>query len=174
MIKYMTYLLAGFFIACVSALAAEPDIQTPSPVIYLADNLDESRNLGWCIDTVGRGYNDRLHAHSCKPQGGDVQFTFLEDTEQIQSVAFPEKCMAVNDRNNAQTTLGLEDCDMADQAQQFVVASDNGFIKLKSSDATCLGVGAESKAAGPFMSRDLVLESCDELPVERKRWTVQN
>ncbi|NRB29925.1 MAG: hypothetical protein HRU27_04945, partial [Rhizobiaceae bacterium] len=70
-------------VAGVPALAADPDLKTPSPVIYLADNLDEKDNLGWCIDTVGRGLSDRLHAHSCKPRGGDVQFKFDAQTGQI-------------------------------------------------------------------------------------------
>lgn len=52
-----------------TASAAPPDLKTPAPVIFLADNLDENQNLGFCIDTVGRGLSDRLHAHSCKPQG---------------------------------------------------------------------------------------------------------
>ena len=37
------------------AYSAPPDLKTPTPVVYLADNLDEQDNLGFCIDTVGRG-----------------------------------------------------------------------------------------------------------------------
>ena len=37
-------------------------IQTPSPVIHLAENLDEQDQLGYCIDTRGRGFNVDLHA----------------------------------------------------------------------------------------------------------------
>ena len=55
---------------------------------------DEADDLGWCIDTIGRGMSDRLHAHSCKPRGGDVQFRLSETTGQIASVAFEGKCMA--------------------------------------------------------------------------------
>ena len=47
-----------------AAYSAPPDLKTPTPVIYLADNLDEQDNLGFCIDTVGRGFAERLHAHS--------------------------------------------------------------------------------------------------------------
>lgn len=56
------------------ALADTPELRTPPPVIYLSDNLDEVDRLGWCIDTRGRGFSEHLQAHSCKPQGGDVQF----------------------------------------------------------------------------------------------------
>ena len=51
-----------------ATMASEANIKTPSPVIHLKDNLDETDGLGWCIDTVGRGYAETLHAHSCKPQ----------------------------------------------------------------------------------------------------------
>lgn len=47
---------------------------TPAPVIHLADNLDEADGLGWCIDTVGRGFNTALQVHSCKPQGATCSF----------------------------------------------------------------------------------------------------
>ncbi|WP_159020052.1 hypothetical protein [Algibacter sp. L3A6] len=53
-----------------------PIIQTPAPLIHLADNLDEQDELGWCIDTQGNGFAENLHAHSCKPDGGDVQFYY--------------------------------------------------------------------------------------------------
>ena len=68
----MWFCLAFLVCLAASAYAAPPDLQTPAPVVYLADNLDEQDKLGWCIDTVGRGFGERLHAHSCKPRGGDV------------------------------------------------------------------------------------------------------
>ena len=54
-----------------AAYSEAPNIQTPSPVLYLANNLDEPDQLGYCLDTVGRGQSDRAHVHSCKPRGGD-------------------------------------------------------------------------------------------------------
>lgn len=48
----------------VSAVAAPPELQTPEPVIYLADNIDEKDALGWCIDTLGRGWSEQLQTHS--------------------------------------------------------------------------------------------------------------
>ena len=76
-------------------LAASPNLQTPSPVIYLADNLDEERNLGYCLDTRGRGFSERMHAHSCKPRGGDVQFIYQRESSQIRSATFDSKCVVV-------------------------------------------------------------------------------
>ena len=58
--------------------AAPPNILTPAPVIYLADNLDEQDQLGWCIDTKGRGFSDRLHAHSCKQRGVTYNFFLIK------------------------------------------------------------------------------------------------
>jgi len=72
------FLLASLI--SLSANAAPPELQTPEPVIYLADNIDEKDNLGWCIDTLGRGWSEQLQTHSCKPQGGDVQFFYNKET----------------------------------------------------------------------------------------------
>ena len=71
-----------------TGVADEPDIQTKGTVIYLADNLNEEAKLGWCIDTYGRGFSDQLHSHSCKPEGGDTQFSFDVNSGMIQSVEF--------------------------------------------------------------------------------------
>ncbi|MEP3045222.1 MAG: hypothetical protein ABJL55_04815 [Roseibium sp.] len=47
-----------------AAQAEPPVLQTPAPVIFLADNMDEKDDLGWCIDTLGRGFGERLQTHS--------------------------------------------------------------------------------------------------------------
>ena len=80
-----------------SIFGTEPYIKTPSPVIYLENNLDEKDNLGYCLDTIGRGFADKLHAHSCKPRGGDVQFKYGYDQKRIQSATFEGKCVEVID-----------------------------------------------------------------------------
>ena len=64
------------FIFMNEGIASIPNIKTPAPVIYLEDNLGEKDQLGYCIDTKGRGFGEKLHAHSCKPRGGDVQFRY--------------------------------------------------------------------------------------------------
>ena len=89
-------ILLLLFIPIVSFGQKSPILQTPSPVIYLADNLDEQDQLGYCIDTRGRGFNEKLHAHSCKPRGGDVQFLYKKETLQICSVAFPGYCIEMH------------------------------------------------------------------------------
>ena len=88
-----------------AAYSAPPDLQTPAPVIYLADNLDEQDNLGFCIDTVGRGFSERLHAHSCKPRGGDVQFDY--DRRRIVSATYAGKCATLQAPAAAGVSLGI-------------------------------------------------------------------
>ncbi len=60
-------------VAASTSSAAPPDLRTAAPVIRLSDNLDEAEGIGWCINTIGRGLSDRLHAHSCKHHVDDLQ-----------------------------------------------------------------------------------------------------
>ncbi|WP_306146267.1 ricin-type beta-trefoil lectin domain protein [Roseibium sp. MMSF_3412] len=143
------------------ALAEAPDLKTPAPVIYLADNLDEADNLGWCIDTQGRGFGENLHAHSCKPRGGDVQFTFDAASGQIRSVAFDGKCMELIAPGDPAIAFGLRDCADGKAEQVFAFDPASGHITPGSQPADCVAAGAASRAAGPFMSRDLILAPCE-------------
>ncbi len=165
----MTAIAATTGIACAEA----PNLQTKGIVIHLADNLDEADKLGWCIDTLGRGWSDQLQAHSCKPQGGDVQFGYRTDLMQIYSVAFEGKCMALVDEENAEVPLGLIDCDPASANQQFSYDAADGRFSLNNAPEQCVIVGAESRNAGPFMSRDLKLGNCTSTDPELSTWTIQ-
>ncbi len=162
--------ILAFILGAAPALAEPPDLQTPSPVIYLADNLDEKDGLGWCIDTLGRGFADRLQAHSCKPQGGDVQFSFDAQTGLIQSVAFADYCMA--HQPNAESTFALVTCDAAVPAQKFVFDPDSRTIRTSEDESTCVSVGDTSRSAGPFMSRTLLLTDCSVTEGALKEWVI--
>jgi len=162
---FISLLIAG--IVPVTGLAEPANVRTPSPVIYLADNLDEADGLGWCIDTVGRGFSDRLHAHSCKPQGGDVRFRFLAETGQIQSVAFEEKCVEVEGTD----VMRLFDCADKDTQRFQYDPVDMRFRRL-SDPSQCLTAGADSRSAGPFMSRDLTIAQCDDEETHFQAWIV--
>ena len=153
------------------AFAAEPELKTPAPVIYLADNLDEKDNLGWCIDTVGRGLSDRLHAHSCKPRGGDVQFKFANPSGQIQSATFEGKCAQLLQPAADGVKLGLLAC--GGDGQSFTYDVDSGELHPAADKGLCLVVAASSRSAGPFMSRDLQLSSCSATEEKYKRWIVK-
>lgn len=156
-----------------STHAAPPQVQTPSPVIYLADNLDEKDDLGWCIDTLGRGFAEKLQAHSCKPQGGDVQFSHDADTGWIASVPFEGKCMSLSAADDPNVPFGLLDCLDGEPSQRFAYDPDTGHIHPASDLNLCVAVGATSRSAGPFMSRDLILAPCAGTDAALTVWVVR-
>lgn len=169
MARFITSGIGCTLLLASSAAFADPaNVQTPSPVIHLADNLDEADNLGWCIDTVGRGLSDRLHAHSCKPGGGDVQFRHDSETGQIASVAFDGLCASYT----GTLPLGLVECEVSD-AQRFTYDEAAMTFSLSSDPDLCLAVGAGSQSAGPFMSRALEMVACDGVDASLKTWVVQ-
>lgn len=156
--------------------AHPPVIQSATPVIYLADNLNEKDNLGWCIDTKGRGFSEKLHAHSCKPDKGkalDTQFSFDQQTGQLRSVAYQGKCAALNDPEHKSTPFALLDCDTNSVAQKFSYQPETMQIQIFSDQAKCVVVGAASKSAGPFMSRDLLLKNCNAVDKKYKQWLIK-
>ncbi len=156
-----------------TAYSAPPDLQTPAPVIYLADNLDEQDKLGWCIDTVGRGFGERLHAHSCKPRGGDVQFSYDKASRRIASATFSGKCATLTAPAAAGVLLGLVDCSRDSAAQTFDYDAAAMVFRPGADGTLCLVAGAASRTAGPFMSRSLELAPCDSTEAARKQWRVK-
>lgn len=174
---------ASFSIALIAASLASwiaqpsfadaPTIQTVGPVIHLADNLGEEASLGWCIDTEGRGLSDQLHAHSCKPTGDDVLFSYAADSGLIQSATYADMCMAYNAPDDTENPFGLIACDEMDEAQRFVYDDVSMEIRLDNDGAQCVTVAATIDDAGPFQSRDLILATCDELEPSFKQWVIQ-
>lgn len=156
--------------ALAPARAEPPSLQTPAPVIYLSDNLDEPDQLGWCIDTVGRGFGESLHAHSCKPQGGDVQFVLDSQDNLIRSHAFPDHCMVqVPDGDPA---FGLVLCEAGDTLQHFNYDVETQAIRPADDASLCVVIGAESRSAGPFVSRALLIAPCADVEPKLREWTV--
>ena len=166
-------LIAAMAVASAPSFADPPDLKTPAPVIYLADNLSEQDNLGYCIDTVGRGFGDRLHAHSCKPRGGDVQFIHDSESQRIESAAFPGHCAELLDTAAPGVTLGLVTCDAASARQAFVYDSGSMEIRPGDDSSLCLAAGEEGRSAGPFMSRDLLLVTCDAAEAKLRQWIIR-
>jgi len=156
-----------------SALAQAPEIKTVGPIIYLADNLDEEASLGWCIDTDGRELTDLLHAHSCKPSGDDVLFTYSPDRGMIESATYAGLCMAFNAPGNAVNPFGLIACDETDLTQSFAYDEASMEIRLSADTAQCVTVSPTIDNAGPFQSRDLIVAACDTLEPAFKQWVVQ-
>jgi hypothetical protein len=162
------------FILPHSSLADNPIIQTEGPIIYLADNLDEAAMLGWCIDTEGRGESDQLHAHSCKPTGGDVLFSYGADNGRIESATYTGRCMAYNAPTNAENPFGLITCDDSDPDQRFVHDTESGQLHLGTDPTQCVTVSASIDDAGPFQSRDLLLAACEDLEPSFKTWIIRD
>ena len=149
-----------------------PILQTPSPVIYLADNLDEQDQLGYCIDTRGNGFNEELHAHSCKASGGDVQFFYNKETLQICSVAFTGFCIEMPGGPTRNMSLRLEESDTISSNQKFIYNEDSGEFVPEADLTLCLAVGETSAAAGIYMSRALTLKLSSETEVKLKQWVI--
>lgn len=148
-------------------------LKTPAPVIHLASNLDEKDGLGWCIDTLGRGFATDLQTHSCKPQGGDVQFDFNAETGAIRSVAYPDYCVTLRP-DGVPTDFGLATCAEGDPSQRFSYDAGTGALTPADTPGQCITAGAASRSAGPFMSRELVLAECATTDPELRRWVVKN
>ena len=156
-----------------------PMIQTPPPIIFLNDNLDEKDKLGWCIDTKGRGLTEQLHAHSCKPANPDPEFRFDDDvlfsydneSGQIRSATYENKCAQILDKH-AEVDFGLLDCDENNKAQKFSYNVETYELHPRGKTDQCMSAGEESAVAGPFMSRTLLLLPCNQVAPELKRWTI--
>ena len=149
-----------------------PIIQTPTPLIHLEDNLDEQDQLGWCIDTRGNGFNEVLHTHSCKPSGGDVQFTYNEETLQICSVEFTGFCVEMSEGVLEGASLSLVESDTESPNQKFVYNAESGEFNPEENTNLCLAAGSVSSAAGIYMSRSLTLELSSEIDESLKKWII--
>ena len=173
MLPVFWYSFIFFLLVSFNVKSEPPEIKTPAPVIFLADNLDEPDKLGWCIDTKGRGFSEILHAHSCKPRGGDVQFIFDLASGQIKSAAFPDKCATIiNLAPNG--NFGLYNCKANSAFQIFKFNIQNGEFSPRSNINLCITVGETSRSAGPFMSRGLYLAQCNKKNSQFKSWVIKN
>ncbi len=150
-----------------------PNIQSPEPIIYLADNLDEKDQLGYCIDTEGRGFNEVLHVHSCKPSGEDVLFYYDEKTQQICSATYSGFCAAMIGGPKIGMTISLIKSDTESSEQKFIYNKESGEFSPKDNAKLCLMTGKESDAAGPYMSRTLTLQPSESTDAKLKTWVIK-
>jgi len=173
--KYIIFPLVIFsFASCqVAHNKNKPIIQTKGSIIYLADNLDEKDKLGWCIDTDGKGFSDTLQAHSCKPEGNDVLFSYDADTLQICSVTYPGYCAAMIGGPSEGMTISLVKSNSDSSEQKFVYDKRSGEFRPESNSNLCLVVAGTSDAAGPYMSRKLTLKPVLGTERKLKQWVIQ-
>ena len=171
-----TYCIFALVAMTAPALADAPVLQNSGPIIYLADNLDEKDQLGWCIDTLGRGQSDAIQAHSCKPdstdsRNRDVLFTYDEASGRIAHAEYEGVCLTVNDEG-AETELGLLACSETAASQAFSYDTATLEIHPAGDASLCLTAGAESRQAGPYMSRSLGLEPCADVDATLRSWSI--
>jgi len=160
--------------SCSTALTTnKPLIQTKGSIIYLADNLDEKDKLGWCIDTDGKGFSDTLQAHSCKPEGNDVLFSYNEETLQICSVTYPGYCAAMVGGPKQDMTISLVKSNPSSSEQKFTYHKASGEFRPAVDPKLCLVVASSSDSAGPYMSRELTLKNPEGIKKELKHWVIQ-
>ena len=150
-----------------------PNIQTPDPIIYLADNLDEQDKLGYCIDTDGKGFSDSLQVHSCKPNGDDVLFYYDKETQQICSATYPGFSAAMIGGPKVGMTISLVKSEPESSEQKFIYYKESGEFRPKENTELCLAAGSESDAAGPYMSRTLSLQPTESTDKKLKTWIIK-
>ena len=131
-----------------------------------------TRSVRYCIDTRGRGFNEELHAHSCKPKGGDVQFFYNKETLQICSVEFTGYCIEMPGGASKGMSLRLVESDTSSSDQKFIYNEDSGEFVPEEDLTLCIAVGETSAAAGIYMSRSLTLELSSETDVKLKQWVI--
>ena len=150
-----------------------PNIQTPDPIIYLADNLDEQDKLGYCIDTDGKDFSDSLQVHSCKPNGDDVLFYYDEKTQQICSATYPGFSAAMIGGPKVGMTISLVKSEPESSEQKFIYYKESGEFRPKENTKLCLAAGSESDDAGPYMSRTLSLQPTESTDKKLKTWVIK-
>lgn len=150
-----------------------PNIQSPDPIIYLADNLDEQDKLGYCIDTDGKDFSDSLQVHSCKPNGDDVLFYYDEETQQICSATYQGFSAAMIGGPKVGMTISLVKSEPESSEQKFIYYKESGEFRPKENTQLCLAAGSKSDDAGPYMSRTLSLQPTESTDKKLKTWVIK-
>ncbi|MEO1679502.1 MAG: hypothetical protein AAFU80_15225 [Pseudomonadota bacterium] len=161
------------------AQADVPQVPTNPPYIVLSDNLDEPNGYGFCIDTTSRGLTDLAQTHTCKPadasrarddRDNDTRFFYDPDTGQIASFAFDGVCLQAL-RAGQVTVFALLECN-GHPRQTFVYDAVSSTVKMATETDMCITVSEETIPAGPWVKRDLVLQSCEDVDASLKQWSI--
>ena len=149
--------------------AAPTSTKTPPPYISLTDNLNEPKNVGWCLDLQGWGKSIKftdMQVHSCKDSGGDVNF--FPANGMIKGAADADShCVKVQ---KAETGAGLDapTCDTSDPLQKFVYCTDG---TIRTNENLCLVAGETIHKAGSWSARDLAIEDCEKATESLRQWS---
>lgn len=92
------------------------------------------------------------------------------DSGQIESAGFAGFCVEILDGGT--DPFGLVECDASNSTQRFDYDSSTLEFHPRGDTSMCMSVGRESRPAGLWMARDLLLEACDELDARYKSWVI--
>jgi len=143
---------------------------TAAPYINLVDNLDEARDVGWCLDLKGFRATQEfidMQTHSCKDVGNDVNFFVGPGRRVYGAGAAADRCVTAREEK-AGSAVDAPICDTSDPLQELLYCTD-GTIRLGSS-SLCLVAGVEIRDANKWEARDLTFEECDDWPEPLKTW----
>ena len=146
-------------IVLLTVVVAFPPASNPN--IYIATNLDEPQNLGYCIDIAGHGANincGSTQSHSCKAKGADTQFVYASGA--IKAVNYDGACRSTGgdaSKGGCLEASGLTagakfrvtSCVAGEAKQSFTSVPARSLLRLGApSDDLCMVVGSTSRAAG--------------------------
>ena len=86
---------------------------------------------------------------------------------------FPGKCATLHETAAAGVSFDLLDCSSTSAAQLFIYNAETLEFMPEGDRSLCIAAGAESRSAGPFMSRDLELAPCVSTDAKLKQWVVK-
>ena len=102
-----------------------------------------------------------------------MQFAYDGEARQIVSVEFPGKCATLHEEAAVGVSFDLLDCSSTSPAQLFSYDAETLEFTPENDSSLCIAAGAESRAAGPYMSRDLVLAPCVSTDAALRQWIVK-
>ena len=102
-----------------------------------------------------------------------MQFAYDSEARRIVSVEFPGKCATFNESASAGVSFDLLDCSSVSAIQSFIYDTETLEFTLEGDRSLCIAAGTESRTAGPYMARDLVLAPCASTDAALKQWVVK-
>lgn len=141
------------------------------PYLRIANNLNEPRNLGFCLDL--RGWRPvsftNVQLHSCKPNAGtDEQFEPINDAIKGRADANGRCIQAESGQRGASLNAPL--CNSSEPLQHFEYVDDTFRLHPNKFEDLCLVASSSMRQAGPYWARDLKIDSCSSTSNLFKVW----
>jgi len=147
-----------------------------TPYLALADNLDEPKDLGFCLDLKGWDPPNfkNAQAHSCKPGdlGTDQEFE-PKDGAVIGRADAAGRCIQATSAT-AGASVDAPLCSSNEPLQRFTWnANPDGSSTLNlDGSSLCLAASATIRQANNFWARNLALASCTSTAAKYVKWKV--